>query len=93
MNPETLKEPLAAATTAARRLLVQAIDIRFELDEAAEAAAEGSALLHEDLRRLRFAAAELQETIDRLELALQSSVHRRDVIYEEDQEEVALRGH
>jgi hypothetical protein len=93
MNPETLKEPLAAATTAARRLLVQAIDIRFELDEAAEAAAEGSALLHADLRRLRFAAAELQETIDRLELALQSSVHRRDVIYEEDQEEVALRGH
>jgi hypothetical protein len=93
MNPETLKEPLAAATAAARRLLVQAIDIRFGLDEAVEAAAEGSVLLHADLRRLRIATAELQETIDRLELALQSSVHRRDMVYEEDQEEVAVRGH
>lgn len=89
MNPETPEAPLAQAMAAARRLLVQAIDLRFNLDEAAEAAA-GSALLHADLHRLRAAAVTLQEEIDRVEAALEPEFDRHDEILEEEQDEVTV---
>jgi hypothetical protein len=90
MNPDTLNEPLAAATAAARRVLVQAIDLRFDLDEAAEAAAGGSVFLREALRRLSAAAVTLQREIDRLAAALEPEPDGRHEILEEEQDETMV---
>lgn len=90
MSPDSVEETLSAATTAARRVLVQAIDLRFDLDEAAEAAATGSASLSADLRRLRAAAAALQREIDRVAAALEPTSEGRGEILEEQQDEAML---
>jgi hypothetical protein len=89
MDPETQQLPLAEATAAARRLLVHAIDLRFDLDAAAEAAG-GSGLHRADVQRLRAAAVSIREEIDRLSAALEPDVHVSGEILEEEQDEVSI---
>jgi hypothetical protein len=70
MNPEQRDPSLAAAMAVARRLLVRAIDVRFDLDEAFETANGSHRLSLPDRQRLRADAAALHKEIDRLTLAL-----------------------
>ena len=70
MNPEQTDAALAAAVAASRRLLVRAIDLRFDLDEEVERANGSHRLPPTGLRRLRADAAALQKEIARLALAL-----------------------
>ncbi len=65
MNPDQ-NPSLAAAIAAARRLLIHAIDLRFDLDEIDEANHDGHGLDPGDLRRLRSAAAAVQREIENL---------------------------
>jgi hypothetical protein len=70
MNPEQKDPALAAAVAVSRRLLVRAIDLRFNLDEAVERANGSHRLTPTGLQRLRADAAALQKEINRLALAL-----------------------
>ncbi len=70
MNPDARDSPLLAAMAAARRLLLHVIDVRFNLDEAAEGMQDGHPLVPDDLRRLRAAAADVQHEIECLIKAL-----------------------
>src|SRR5438093_186705 len=61
MNPEQRNPSLVAAVAVARRLLVRAIDIRFDLDEAVETANGSHRPTPAALERLRADAAALME--------------------------------
>jgi hypothetical protein len=60
------RQALEAANAAARRLLLCAIDIRFDLEEVFEADPDGHRLSSSDLHRLRAAAGMVQDEIERL---------------------------
>jgi hypothetical protein len=64
MNPEARNSHLSAAMAAARRLLIHAMDLRFDLDEAGEALSTDRDLEPGALHRLRQAAAAAQYEIE-----------------------------
>jgi hypothetical protein len=70
VNPEERDSRLSTATAAARRLLIHAIDVRFALDEAAEAFEGRDGPTLEEVRRMRADLRALQHEIDRLHDAL-----------------------
>ena len=70
MHIQQRDQPLYAAQAAARRLLVRAIDLRFDLDDTADLAVGGASVSPVDLQRLRADAGALCREIDRLAEAL-----------------------
>jgi hypothetical protein len=66
VNLSQQDQALQAAQAAARRLLLRAIDLRFDLDDTADAAGSRGPLRATDLRRLRSDADALCHAIDRL---------------------------
>jgi hypothetical protein len=70
VNPEERDSRLAAATTAARRLLVRAIDVRFALDEATETMDGDGGPTVQDMHQLRTDARALQHEVECLCRAL-----------------------
>jgi hypothetical protein len=70
VNPKQRDLALAAASAAARRLLVRVIDLRFDLEDAAETIRADHGLTPDDLRLLRSDADALRREIELLADAL-----------------------
>src|SRR5205809_1028704 len=87
VNSEQRNPTLAAAEAAARRLLVRAIDVRFDLEDAAEAIDGDHGLTRNDVRMLRAHADALRHEIDSLAIALWPSARYEAVGAEEGSDE------
>ena len=83
MNIQQQDQPLHDAQAAARRLLVRTIDLRFDLDDAADAIGRADSVSPVDLRRLRADADALCREIDRLAEALWSPLY--EASFEDDE--------
>jgi hypothetical protein len=70
VNPKQSDRALAAAEAAARRLLVRVIDLRFNLEDAAETVRADQSFTANDLQLLRSDADALRREIDLLADAL-----------------------
>jgi hypothetical protein len=91
MSPEQTDPSLAAAVAVARRLLMCAINLRFDLDEAVETANGSPWLAPPDLQRLRADAAALLRELDHLTRALPSETSPDlGAALEEESDEVAV---
>jgi hypothetical protein len=88
MEPNVRRGPLAAADAAARRLLTQAIDIRFNLEDAREQIDGGDAPSRAELQRLRDLLFDLQNEIDHLEAVLYPLHSDSDFSLEEEADTV-----
>jgi len=87
MDPLNRETPLAAAAELARRVLISAMDIRFDLDEAIEAGVRHE-LTSRDLEWLRADTIALQREIERLAASLWPPANEAELLLEEEEEAI-----
>jgi hypothetical protein len=88
MDPLYKDTPLAAAAELARRVLISAMDIHFDLDDAIETAGGRHELTPRDLEWLRADAITLQREIERLAASLWPAANEAELLLEEEEEAI-----